>query len=525
MAKLTWDAVSAPNFGNPVDGIRTAAELFGRATASAKEGIDQFIAQRNQAAERAIMQRALAVSDPAQLAKMQADGSLLGSEGQYASVDLLDKLSDRQGDLVTLANNQEVLKGNQYKNKRTAETDANQDASRGAVFELFARANANDTKGVSEILANNPELAQLDLTTLGNLFKDTTNIQNTANSMANDNTKTRYEGERLGLDKKRTESLLATNELQRKVSKYNLERAGIEDGREDNAFEDNQAAQEIYTDAIPRLLDNQSALELLTDLRERGVSPNVTNQVQKLLKENGFNPTGPIDPKEGFVGNMDDTLVNTLTQLKGLQAEIAAGNASRQVPLSAERLTRDANRTDATPAQIAAEAASKDGPFPDTDVAALTEEITTIIQNNPKLNAAQALAALELNTQKDWEFSVSNFGEYDVLDDELNKTINSLTTKKMLEQAQANDISKGELAKIENAIKRLEAANGRVSFIEAENRRRGGIDPMGPDDQRGPLADRVLAEQYRYNSALIEAQRVQEEARKIRALFGTNPQK
>ena len=31
MAKLTWDAVSAPNFGNPVDGIRTAAELFGRA--------------------------------------------------------------------------------------------------------------------------------------------------------------------------------------------------------------------------------------------------------------------------------------------------------------------------------------------------------------------------------------------------------------------------------------------------------------------------------------------------------------
>lgn len=487
MAKLTWDAVSAPNFGNPVDGIRTAAELFGRATASAKAGIDQFAAQRNQAAERAIMQRALAVSDPNELAKMQADGSLLGSEGQYASIDLLDKLSDRQGDLVTLANNQEILKGNQYKNKRTAETDANQDASRGAVFELFARANANDTKGVSEILANNPELAQLDLTTLGNLFKDTTNIQNTANSMANDNTRTGYEGERLGLDKKRTESQIARDELQNKVANYNLERAGIEDGREDITYTAKQSAGRGFIQNLPEMFDDMSASKQFIEFSKLSNDPEAVLEYIKLNQEAGYNPVKPVDVATLGKGRISDPTRLTLAQVDSLTSRIQDGISSRNVPFSLEEIEADSKDT-RTALEIAGTMVGKGKVFPNSDATELAGVINEFAKANG-IKPAQAARVLANNVEE-----TSWYKNDDIADASFNTgtakvDAENIRTGKLLIAAAANNASTATLNRIKAMSDNLVELEERLAGIERINSKMARDGKL--DDSKADLTKRV----------------------------------
>lgn len=487
MAKLTWDAVSAPNFGNPVDGIRTAAELFGRATASAKAGVDQFVAQRNQAAERAILQRALAVSDPNELARMQADGSLLGSEGQYASADLLDKLSDRQGDLVTLANNQEILKGNQYKNKRTAEADANQDASRGAVFELFARANANDTKGVSEILANNPELAQLDLQSLGNLFKDTTNIQNTANSMANDNTRTGYEGDRLQLDKDRTASQLESNELQRKVSKYNLDRAEVEDGREDTTYTAKQDAARSFFQDLPEMYDDMSATKQFAEFSSLSNSPEAMAEYLRLNTNAGYNPVKPVDVGALGQGNISDPTRLALAQVESLAARVRDGNSSREVPYSQADMEADAADSRSA-VEIASTLVGEGKPFPEATALELSKEINTLADAN-KIKPAQA-ARILLNSgiPSEW-FDTDDIGGAQFDYEKSAKLAERTSTGELLAAAAANNAADATVNRIKSMSDKLVQLEERLAGIQRINSKTARNGKLDTDE--ADLKDRV----------------------------------
>lgn len=478
MAKLTWDAVSAPNFGNPVDGIRTAAELFGRATASAKAGVDQFVAQRNQAAERAIMQRALSVTDPEKLARMQADGSLFGSEGQYASADFLDKLSDRQNDLVALANNQEVLKGNQYKNKRTAEIDTNLDASRGAAFELFARANANDAEGVSAVLANNPELAQLDLQSLGNLFKDATNIQNTANSMANDNTRTGYEGDRLQLDKDRTASQLESNELQRKVSKYNLDRAEVEDGREDITYTAKQDAAKSFFQDLPEMYDDISATKQFAEFAKLSNNPEAMAEYLRLNTNAGYNPVKPVDVAALGAGNISEPTRLALAQIKSLEARVLDGNSSREVPYSQADMEADA-ADGRSAVEIASTLVGEGKPFPEATALELSKEINTLADAN-KIKPAQA-ARILLNSgiPSEW-FDTDDIGGAQFDYDKAAKLAERTSTGELLAAAAANDVATSTINSLKSSSEKLVKLEERLSGLQKIN------SPMG---RNGKLND------------------------------------
>ena len=114
MAQITWRNVDAPNFSGSLDGIKTAAYLFGNAGNTLSQGLGDFRqAQQDQAAS-AVTQNALKFTDPAQYQAALADGSLFnGIDTSQLNARTLNGLSSRTGDLINNALNQESL---DYKN-------------------------------------------------------------------------------------------------------------------------------------------------------------------------------------------------------------------------------------------------------------------------------------------------------------------------------------------------------------------------------------------------------------------------
>lgn len=460
MAKLTWDAVNAPNFGNPVDGIRTAAELFGRATASAKAGVDQFVAQRNQSAERAILQRALSVTDPEQLAKMQADGSLLGSEGQYASADLLDKLSDRQADLVAIANNQEVLKGNQYKNKRTAETDANNDAAKGTVAQLMARAYANDTKGVNEILANNPQLANLGMKELGELLKDATGVQSTINNMANDNVRT-------DLDRTRTNNNTRSTDASVRASEYALKRAGIEDGREDKTYKAKQDAANSFFQDLPEMFDDTSATKQFAEFSSLSNDPEAMAEYIRLNMSAGYNPVKPVDVATLGKGRVSDPTRLALAQIESLTSRIQDGISSRNVPFSLEEIEADSKDT-RTALEIAGTMVGKGKVFPESNATELAGVINEFAKANG-IKPAQAAKVLANNIEETSWYKNDDIDDASFDSETAKIDAANIRTGKLLEAAAANNAANSTINSIKGLSDRLVQLEERLSGIQTIN--------------------------------------------------------
>lgn len=93
MANITWMNVPIPDIGSTrQQGIRTAADLFNRATSSATAGVaglqavqDAEKAAQVQAADRFVLERMLSTQDPTKYDQMRADGSLLGPAADQAS--------------------------------------------------------------------------------------------------------------------------------------------------------------------------------------------------------------------------------------------------------------------------------------------------------------------------------------------------------------------------------------------------------------------------------------------------------
>lgn len=497
MAKLTWDAVSAPNFGNPVDGIRTAAELFGRATASAKAGIDQFVAQRNQAAERAILQRALAVSDPTQLAKMQADGSLLGSEGQYASADLLDKLADRQTDLVTLAGKNQDLAVSRYTQNRLENQNKLSDAARPVAAAALAAISRGDNDEYQNIISSSPELAQMDIKQLTDLVQSGTSIRSTLNQMDNDNTRVGYEGDRVELDRKRTESQIATNELQRKVSKYNLDRSEIEDGREDKTYTAKQDAAKWFFQDLPEMYDDVSASKQFTEFARLSNDPEAMAEYLRLNTNAGYNPVKPVDVGALGAGDVSDATRTSLSQIKSLAARVADGNNSREVPYSQADMEADAADGRAA-IEIANTLVGEGKPFPDSTALQLSKDINALAVSN-NIKPAQA-ARILLNSALPAFWSDYKFDE-----EVVNNLAKRTSTGELLAAAAANDAATSTVKSIQGMSDKLVQLESRLSGIQKINSPLGRDGKLDADEAQ--LKEQIEKLRERLNEAVGAAQK------------------
>lgn len=155
MAPLTWRNVEAPNFSPAIDGVRTAGYLLNNAFKSADSGIEGFTQAREKQADRDVLGRSLAYSDPAALQTALANGTILGGAGDYASAGALRTLGNRAGDLLSNATTQQNLDKSTYDFGRTQERNALFDANAPALTEAARLSSTGDVSGAIKHLQTN----------------------------------------------------------------------------------------------------------------------------------------------------------------------------------------------------------------------------------------------------------------------------------------------------------------------------------------------------------------------------------
>ena len=185
MAQITWRNVDAPDFSGSLDGIKTAAYLFGNAGNTLSQGLGDFRqAQQDQAAS-AVTQNALKFTDPAQYQAALADGSLFnGIDTSQLNARTLNGLSSRTGDLINNALNQESLDYKNYTFGREKTQNAALDAASPIMAQISNAYASGDTATAQRLMAQNQDVLggltpdQIMSFNRGNLGNAGANLQN-----------------------------------------------------------------------------------------------------------------------------------------------------------------------------------------------------------------------------------------------------------------------------------------------------------------------------------------------------------
>lgn len=119
--RLTWQNVDNPDFRGVADSYRAFSELLGAATKSGSQMINTVTDANTQAADRAILQRQLAIQDPAAYQAALAAGTVVGADGSKASLETLRGLDKRPESLLRQAVVGEGLKRESFDNTRYME--------------------------------------------------------------------------------------------------------------------------------------------------------------------------------------------------------------------------------------------------------------------------------------------------------------------------------------------------------------------------------------------------------------------
>lgn len=175
---LTWRNVDAPNFAPAFEGLRTASTLLNNATRSGMDVVGQFQQAQSDAADRAILNRALGVQDSGQFAQQLADGTLVGPDGGRASLETLRGLDSRVGTLLNRDVTRQGYEQTGYTNQRGRQADSRMDAASPALAEAMLQARLNNQVGVTTAL-NNDAVRALSPSQLGDA---STNIDRATSS-------------------------------------------------------------------------------------------------------------------------------------------------------------------------------------------------------------------------------------------------------------------------------------------------------------------------------------------------------
>lgn len=169
MATLTWRNVDAPNFTGALEGYRTASTLLGNALGGANDALDVYKQTNAEAADRAILGRALGIQDASRFEQGLADGSILGTNGANASLATLRGLDSRVGTLLDRGTTRQRMEQTNYENMRGRETNALSDAAAPDIAQARLLARNNDQAGLNQLLQSSPTLRALRPEQLANL--------------------------------------------------------------------------------------------------------------------------------------------------------------------------------------------------------------------------------------------------------------------------------------------------------------------------------------------------------------------
>lgn len=192
MPPLTWRNVDAPSFAGSLDGLRTASTMLGNATRSGIDMIDTFKQTNEEAADRAILNRAMAIDDPAAYAAAKANGTLVGADGSNASLGTLRELDKRPDMLLNRAVTQQNYDQTGWVNNRTRDRDARWTAAASDIALANTLARDNNQAGLTKLLSTSATLRALDPDQLAGIFTGADALTNSAQVRSDWDTKARH---------------------------------------------------------------------------------------------------------------------------------------------------------------------------------------------------------------------------------------------------------------------------------------------------------------------------------------------
>lgn len=152
MAIITWQNVPIPQFSGVQQGFANAAQFLNQATNSGLGAINLIQRHMEDQANRAILDRMLAVQDPQKYAHQMEQGAILGPESGRASLDTL----------LAAARHQDMLQARAdtlYKSNRARMLDADRDRiSKAANTALTAGILGDPGRGALELMASQGHL-------------------------------------------------------------------------------------------------------------------------------------------------------------------------------------------------------------------------------------------------------------------------------------------------------------------------------------------------------------------------------
>ena len=157
MAALTWREVSAPDVSGALQGYNQFSALLNNALGQAREGLNRVDSDISAEANNKIALAALAEQDPAKLKAALESGTILaGADPRRVSAQTIAMLSQRPGQLLQQANQEQALTENRYNftQQQTADARAPQ------LAQLRALAQADDQTGMAAYVAANPGLLE-----------------------------------------------------------------------------------------------------------------------------------------------------------------------------------------------------------------------------------------------------------------------------------------------------------------------------------------------------------------------------
>lgn len=191
MPPLTWRNVDAPSFTGSLDGLRTASTMLGNATRSGIDMIDTFKQTNEEAADRAILNRAMAIDDPAAYAAAKANGTLVGGDLPNASLATLRELDKRPDMLLNRAVTQQNLDQTGWVNNRIRDRDARWTAAAPDIALANVLARDNNQADLTKLLSTSAALRALDPDQLAGVFTGADTLTNSAQTRRDWDTKAR----------------------------------------------------------------------------------------------------------------------------------------------------------------------------------------------------------------------------------------------------------------------------------------------------------------------------------------------
>lgn len=147
--RLTWQNVSAPDFSGVADSYRLINTLLGNAAKSGQDMISTYTGAQADAADRAIQQRLMAITDPSQFNA----ANIVGADGARASMAMLKGVGNYQDTLIDrdikLDTQGQTQRDWDWANERQDQIRANSPQ----IAALTARAYAGDPNAIAEMAA------------------------------------------------------------------------------------------------------------------------------------------------------------------------------------------------------------------------------------------------------------------------------------------------------------------------------------------------------------------------------------